>query len=35
MGRREMPHPGNLLGYSFVIKGKVEGGRKNFLVFLE
>ena len=25
MGRWEMPHPGNLLGYRFVIKGKLEG----------
>ena len=33
-GRREMPHPRNLLGYSFIIKGKVGRGRRTSLPFL-
>ena len=32
-GGREMPHPENLVGYSFIIKGKVE--EKKFFVFFQ
>ena len=33
-GGREMPHPENLVGYSFVIKGQVGRGRRASLSFL-
>ena len=33
-GGQEMPWPKNLLGYSFIIKGKVERGRRTSLSFL-
>ena len=33
-GRWEMPHPKNLLGYSFIIKGDVRRGRRPSLPFL-
>ena len=34
MGRWEMPHPENLVGYSFIIKEKAGRGRRMFLSFL-
>ena len=33
--KQEIPCPENLLGYIFIIKGKVEVKEKNFFVFLE
>ena len=32
---QEILCPKNLLGYSFIIKGKSREGEKNFIVFLD